>query len=111
MFSQTITTSGAANTETVTCTCAKTDESWRCDGTFSPAPANAVVFSKDSEEPNVADVEVVAATDETTSSSDATADVVAATDESASSRAVANGMNFAAISFVVAVVATTTTIF
>jgi len=111
MFSQTITTSGAANTETVTCTCAKTDESWRCDGTFSPAPANAVVFSKDNEESNAPDVELVLATDGSTSSSAATADVVAATDESASSSAAANGMNFAAMTFVVAVVATTTTIF
>jgi len=41
-FSQTVTTNGVPVSESATCGCAASDEIWKCEGTISAAPPNAV---------------------------------------------------------------------
>jgi len=109
-------------TETATCTCAATDLMWSCEGPLSVSKAESgesdianvdvaeakeevsadVAEAKDKVSADVAEKQEEVSADVAEKTDEVKADVAAATEESAAS------MNFATMTFVVAVVATTT---
>merc|ERR1712194_908463 len=98
---------------TATCTCAATDLLWSCEGSLSASKENNddasdianvdVVEAKERVSADVADAKEEVSADVEEKKDEVTADVAAVTNESAAS------MNFATMACVVAVVATTTT--